>query len=1032
MGGIPKVLLYGVLNLMPVLVNAQSTNVLWCHKIDEKSGLSNQDYNYYVYRDSEGFVWISSVNGLNRFDGYNVRQFHAANHDSTSLYGENIQSNFYEDSRKNLWFCTYEAINCYDRRQERFHRFFVSDNAGKPVREDYIVFQLERDSLLWFKAQNRIFRVPITHAFSHPEVFRTDPVIAHSNHYHHAAGAGPDGRVRYIFAYSEAKKNGLDYFVVPENGPATPQNIPARLSQLLQHTGVFQVYFENEENVWITVTTGLIRWNLKQGTYQKFDTPQADHISLARINDSAFLISAYNIGFFRFDKSTGRFHPITLHSLGDDRENAPSNIRNIYLDQHRVLWMTSQNHGVYYAQLDKNKFSGMIPENNALGQIRSIVPGPAQTIWVACEYGIRVYNPAGTLIRQLDNKNSPSMAEYINCIAGDQAQNIWLAEIQGLKMLEKGNNRFALIPHTQGIDFLSLHPLNNGNLIAGTLHHGVFIITQTKDGWEARNVLTPLAEEGYSYVYQGASGEIYISKNEVRIDVFELHADSLRHIGSLDIPGKISALYEPEQSSAIWIGSAFGLAKINKYRLSDPPAFYTVKNSLPNSAVQHILPGENGNLWISTYSGLATFDTKDTTWRSFHVSDGTLSEHFFPGAGLKLPDGRIWYGGDKGITEIPAAEPRRSQVPAGVLITEIKVDDVIPPDLQCALTGSRNVNQIQKLTYDYTRNTISFSFVAADYADPTQTRLKYKLENVDKDWVELEPGKTGFARYPNLASGQYRFLIQSANSDGFWSRSARMIAIQIIPPFYEEPWFLVLASLAALALVLAIARYRIRQIRTKAELKTRIAENKMSALVAQMNPHFIFNSLQSINSYILQNNRQQASEYLGRFSRLMRMILENSRNSSHPLQNEIEFLHSYLKVETQRFKTPFEYSISIADDIDPYHIQVPSMMLQPFVENAIWHGLSNKEGSGSIQINFEMPDGKLKCSVQDNGVGRKKASEMAVKKGKSHQSRALEIIYERLNLLFAKGTWSVTFTDLTDITGAPTGTRVVILLPVMD
>ena len=227
---------------------------------------------------------------------------------------------------------------------------------------------------------------------------------------------------------------------------------------------------------------------------------------------------------------------------------------------------------------------------------------------------------------------------------------------------------------------------------------------------------------------------------------------------------------------------------------------------------------------------------------------------------------------------------------------------------------------------------------------------------------------------------------------------------------------------------------RINRIKKEEKLKTRIAENKMAALVAQMNPHFIFNSLQSINSYILKKDRKQASEYLGRFSKLMRLTLENSRRTSLSIEKEIELLKLYLKVESQRFKIPFDYTITVCEGLDTYNTYIPSMMLQPFVENSIWHGLSGKEEGGRILIDIQQHNDLLKCVVEDNGVGRDEAAKIVKRKGKSHKSRALQIITERLSLLFPnqQELCSVRYIDLKGNNNKSTGTRVEIILPFLD
>jgi sensor histidine kinase YesM len=162
-----------------------------------------------------------------------------------------------------------------------------------------------------------------------------------------------------------------------------------------------------------------------------------------------------------------------------------------------------------------------------------------------------------------------------------------------------------------------------------------------------------------------------------------------------------------------------------------------------------------------------------------------------------------------------------------------------------------------------------------------------------------------------------------------------------------------------------------------AELKQKATELEMQALRAQMNPHFVFNSLNSINRFILKKQGAEASEYLTKFSKLIRMILNSSANVAVSLAEDLEALRLYLELESLRFDNKFNYKIECDPEMDADQIQVPPMLLQPFVENAIWHGLMNKEGEGHVWINISQENSTLLCTITDDGIGRKKAAELS-------------------------------------------------------
>ena len=216
------------------------------------------------------------------------------------------------------------------------------------------------------------------------------------------------------------------------------------------------------------------------------------------------------------------------------------------------------------------------------------------------------------------------------------------------------------------------------------------------------------------------------------------------------------------------------------------------------------------------------------------------------------------------------------------------------------------------------------------------------------------------------------------------------------------------------------------------QTKTRVMALEMNVLRNQMNPHFLFNSLNSVQQFILAKDPLTAAGYLTKFARLMRFNLEQSREPTVTLHREIEMLTTYLELESLRFGQPFTYAFVLAPDVNAYDVAIPCLMIQPFVENAVWHGLMHKtEGHGHIQISFNwLSDSVLQCTIDDNGVGRQAAATYQSPHRIPHRSAGMGITAERLSLLTSDPTDQIELIDLTDAEGRATGTRVVIHLPV--
>lgn len=245
--------------------------------------------------------------------------------------------------------------------------------------------------------------------------------------------------------------------------------------------------------------------------------------------------------------------------------------------------------------------------------------------------------------------------------------------------------------------------------------------------------------------------------------------------------------------------------------------------------------------------------------------------------------------------------------------------------------------------------------------------------------------------------------------------------------------------LVALLVVLLVAYglfsfNKLRQKHFKSQLETKIAEGETRLLRAQMNPHFIFNSLNAIQSFIMMNNERMANSYLSRFSKLMRLFLESSRSQYTTIADEMELLDHYIKLEQLRFEDKFDYTISIDEEIDTYNTEIPTMIIQPFIENAINHGFIHKPEKGFLEIAFRKEGEEISCVVEDNGIGRQKAGEFKKQLPQQHVSRAMQIIEERLDLINTIENTNIgtTISDKFDSHDDSTGTRVEIRVPLWE
>jgi sensor histidine kinase YesM len=232
-------------------------------------------------------------------------------------------------------------------------------------------------------------------------------------------------------------------------------------------------------------------------------------------------------------------------------------------------------------------------------------------------------------------------------------------------------------------------------------------------------------------------------------------------------------------------------------------------------------------------------------------------------------------------------------------------------------------------------------------------------------------------------------------------------------------------------------RYQIDRMRLESDLKVQqlesakqLAESEMQALRSQMNPHFIFNALQSINKYVMESDKQNASEYLSKFSKLMRLILANSREQEVPLDRDLLALELYMQLESLRFQNKFQYRIEVDPKISQENTLIPPLLLQPFVENSIIHGIQSREG-GIITVKVDREDNMIRCTIKDNGIGRQQSALNKLGKRNKRESLGMKVTQERLHMIsrVRKAKASVNVIDLKDAENKPTGLKVEIMLP---
>lgn len=332
------------------------------------------------------------------------------------------------------------------------------------------------------------------------------------------------------------------------------------------------------------------------------------------------------------------------------------------------------------------------------------------------------------------------------------------------------------------------------------------------------------------------------------------------------------------------------------------------------------------------------------------------------------------------------------------------------------------------IALDYNNKDILISFSSVALKSRGRFFYHYRIAGLQDEWKHLE-GSNNSLRLNHLPKGTFTLQLKAVNEDGVES-DVQSVSIHVSPPFWQRTIFYVLVALSVALLMGGIFLIRIRAIKRLAGIREQITSSQLTALKAQMNPHFMYNTLNSIQDLVLQKDIRKTNYYLSKYSTLMRKILDSSGSNEIDIAEEIDMLQLYLELEQLRFGSEFSYSIRCSPQISQGQTSIPSMIIQPFVENAIKHGLLHKKEDKNVSVSFEKVAGYIRCVIIDNGVGRKRAEEINKRSGRHHRSFATQATQKRLDLINVGKSQKVllTITDLFN-DGQVAGTKVILDFP---
>jgi hypothetical protein len=994
-----------------------------------KDGLPT-NYVYGVIEDDDGYIWAYTENGLAKFDGYTFQHFSTQDGLPTNDIPHAAKT---KDGK--IW------LFCYQNRPAYLFRdsiTVVSDlslrGKGMIAHKDWILYPLKDGSNLVY--QDRQLRLDSSYQIDpfflqqHPELFRLDSVIAltrnkkrlHPTPYLPAirndsllyySGVSPlygifqpEGGVFYsadlgkVYTTNQGKTSS---FTIPSN--VLPSGNP----------GIYD-FFELEERKKYLFQHGVaaaIMIDLPHATFDYLDFQKPFDLPVDRawisFGDSTFLVST-NVGLLEYDLDGRLIDQLEMKDIGQHYFLLRS-----YKDSRGNIWIGSREGGLFFipaarrqARLLSSAYSAdkayerLI--STASGRLLGItdntgvyeITGPEIQPLLLPDRGFRFRSairvPAGIILAS-DRKgyllqDSPDSLHFFSF------QEVYapfqLGENTSLYLLEdfsKFLNRSSLAYHPQQETVYSTyadvvvkhHLLNSGGSSISTIriyakllyYHPfrkqVFAWTGEQivsiENGRARPLITRNEWKQVIALY-GTARQLWIGTESNGLFVYTF-PDQRSEDGSeqppddqllkkvLDAP--LIRNIRPDTDSTLLIATNNGIYVLAANEPYSLVAHYTTENGLPTNEIRDVY-GAGRYLYAATDLGLSRLDREYSSVPVLAATDLQLME-------VRVNKQTHW----------------RNERPYGNDAT------TAPPSF----------------SFRHSENTLDMAYHLRAYASEGSVQYFTRLTPLEEEW---QPTNERQVNYLSLPAGQYQFDLKARDVYGN-EVALPALAITIREAWWRTTWFRLLLAAFIIGLVARLIyrrdRSRLRKLQEEKSLNRRMAELELSALRAQMNPHFVFNAMGAIQYYIQVNDVQKADSYLTRFAQLMRKYLDHSKEKMVLLREEVELLKIYTGLEQLRFEDLFDVVFEVDEDLLLDNLFVPSMLIQPFVENAVNHGLNERRDErGLLSIHFFEKGESLICRVCDNGIGRERAKQI---KRRGHHSRAISIINDRIKTLEKSG-----------------------------
>jgi len=952
-------------------------------------------------QDRWGYLWMGTHRGIARFDGRKFEEF------GTELgLASTFVSALAEAPQGGIWVGTDNGLSYYNGH--KFTNLSWSTAFPSPgIRS----LMLDRDSTLWIGTESGHLGILRDSLIELAPLQLDQP--------------GSKGSIDALLTDSKGR-----VWIGTSRGLYLAQKTAAKLVQasyLGENTEIHALTEDPTGQIWVGTNSGVVRYD--GDVYSHHDLSAADvpdRSVYCLVADERQVWLGTGNGLIRYDGKEW------LPLKSGDRSLAYRMASAIF-DSEGNIWFGTDGGGA--RKITEGIFDSYgMAEDLSSNLAKSFLEDELGRIWISTkDRGINVLD-AGKIVAQYTTSNGLGGDDIVTSFEDSKGQ-FWFTSYNGT-LTRYANGQFKAFDREDGLNCNGVFAVSespNGRLFIGT-DNGIYSFDgnrfkqeYTSEDGLPDNTVYALHFDGKQQLWMGTSAGLAIANSE---EVVSFEPDQT-------IGNNVITLIE-DNEGRIWVGSSVGLTCFEENK----PSYVRISGASGAHTVVALVIEDGTFLWVGTENGAYRLDLtkyesgKRNKFAHFTQKDGLPSLECNANAAFQDSQGDIWIGTAEGAIYRPAGTVTedRGRSPR-VYITGLKA---LSDEPWTAFGYELNAFGLPtELSLPYTENRAEFTYIGISLRSPQQVEYRFMLEGVDDDWGR--PTRQTSVVYSNLDPGSYTFRVSAKRESEPWNLTQyATYSFEIEPPFWQTWWFLLFMLIVLSGIGYSIY-YNIstRRRRQREQLRLQNAAEKLQlehqALYAMMNPHFTFNALQSIQFFIHRQDKKAANKFLSSFAKLVRKNLESTKVDFISLGEEVDRLKIYLSLEKMRFPEKFDYEVVVSPDVDLAETQLPPMLLQPFVENSIKHGIMPLDSDGLIEVVITQKDvDYLQILIKDNGIGVEASKRRKANRPNDHVSKGMQITKDRLALFarISRKKYSLDIREVIDDAGTVEGTLVEMILPV--